>query len=112
MIGNAMTSAVLAKGRVVMVVFSGLLCVTIGFGVVGLISSARSEPAALTQSQADALAAYTDALNRFKAVLKERRARIGAHQPLPNLPGQALYLARIGMMSAYKDLTDALPARI
>jgi hypothetical protein len=28
------------------------------------------------------------------------------------LPGQALYLARIRMMSAYKDLTDALPAKI
>jgi hypothetical protein len=44
--------------------------------------------------------------------LKERRAQIGAHQPLPNLPGQALYLARIGMMSAYKDLTDALPSKM
>jgi len=28
------------------------------------------------------------------------------------VPGQALYLARINMMSAYKDLTDALPSRI
>jgi hypothetical protein len=79
---------------------------------VGLISSARSEPAALTQSQAGALAAYTDALNRFKAILKERRAQISTKQPLPNLPGQALYLARIGMISTYKDLTDALPAKI
>ena len=33
-------------------------------------------------------------------------------KPLPNLPGQALYLARLAMMSAYKDLTDALPSRI
>ncbi|MDE2378167.1 hypothetical protein, partial [Bradyrhizobium sp.] len=32
--------------------------------------------------------------------------------PLPNLPGQALYLARVHMMSAYKDLTDAEPSRI
>jgi hypothetical protein len=31
---------------------------------------------------------------------------------LPNVPGQALYLARVAMMSAYKDLTDALPSRI
>jgi len=31
---------------------------------------------------------------------------------LPNLPGQALYLARNNMISAYKDLTDLLPARI
>jgi hypothetical protein len=29
-----------------------------------------------------------------------------------NLPGQALYLARINMMSAYKDLTDAIPSKI
>jgi len=28
------------------------------------------------------------------------------------LPGQALYLARINMMSTYKDLTDALPSKI
>ena len=39
----------------------------------------------------------------------ERRAQINSHQPLPNLPGQALYLARINMMSAYKDLTDVAP---
>ena len=31
---------------------------------------------------------------------------------VPNLPGQALYLARNNMMSAYKDLTDALPSKI
>ena len=28
------------------------------------------------------------------------------------MPGQALYLARNAMMSTYKDLTDALPAKI
>ena len=38
--------------------------------------------------------------------------QINAKQPLPNLPGQALYLARNGMMSTYKDLTDAQPSRI
>ena len=31
---------------------------------------------------------------------------------LPDLPGQALYIARINMMSAYKDLTDAIPSKI
>jgi hypothetical protein len=31
---------------------------------------------------------------------------------LPNLPGQALYLARNKMLSSYKDLTDALPSKI
>jgi hypothetical protein len=39
-------------------------------------------------------------------------ARRSIPQPLPNLPGQALYLARNNMMSAYKDLTDALPSKI
>ena len=48
----------------------------------------------------------------FKSILSQRRAQIDAKQPLPNLPGQALYLARISMMSTYKDLTDALPSRI
>ena len=31
---------------------------------------------------------------------------------MPDLPGQALYLARNKMMSAYKDLTDEVPSRI
>ena len=67
---------------------------------------------ALTTSQLDALNAYNDALNGFREVLRERRAQLNSHQPLPSLPGQALYLARIRMMSAYKDLTDVLPAKI
>ena len=66
----------------------------------------------LTKSQLDALSAYNDALNGFREVLRERRAQLNANQPLPSLPGQALYLARIRMMSAYKDLTDVLPAKI
>ena len=70
----------------------------------GLVSSA--------QAQTDAVNAYTRALNEFRAVLRERRAQIEAKQPLPNLPGQALYLARNNMISAYKDLTDAVPSRI
>jgi len=44
--------------------------------------------------------------------LRQRRAQIDSKQPLPSLPGQALYLARNAMMSAYKDLTDALPSKI
>ncbi|MBV9561389.1 MAG: hypothetical protein JOY90_13220, partial [Bradyrhizobium sp.] len=60
----------------------------------------------------DALAAYDDALSRFKAILAERRSQIEAKERLPNLPGQALYLARIGVISTYKDLTDAVPSRI
>jgi hypothetical protein len=83
-----------------------------GIGGLGFIAPAQSQPAALTQAQSDALASYDKAVADFKAILAERRAQIDAKQKLPNLPGQALYLARIKVMSTYKDLTDALPARI
>ena len=79
---------------------------------VSLISPAQSEPAALTKSQSDALNTYNNAVNDFKSILAQRRAQINSNQRLPNLPGQALYLARVNMMSAYKDLTDALPSKI
>jgi hypothetical protein len=78
----------------------------------GFVSPARAQRAALTKSQSDALDAYNNALSQFKTILRERRAQIESKQPLPNLPGQALYLARNNMMSAYKDLTDALPSKI
>jgi hypothetical protein len=81
-------------------------------GGIGLISSAQSQPGALTPTQSDALDKYDDALNRFKSVLSERRAQINAHEKLPDRPGQALYLARLDVMSDYKDLTDLLPSRI
>jgi len=84
----------------------------IGAGEGGFVSAAKAQPSGLTASQAAALARYDAAVDAFKAILSQRRAQISAHQPLPNLPGQALYLARNNMMSAYKDLTDALPARI
>jgi hypothetical protein len=60
----------------------------------------------------DALNTYENALGQFKSILRERRAQINSKQQLPNLPGQALYLARNNMISAYKDLTDALPSKI
>lgn len=63
-------------------------------------------------AQASEAAAYNAALGQFKAVLAERRRQIDSRQPLPNLPGQALYLARNNLMSTYKDLTDAQPSRI
>jgi hypothetical protein len=81
-------------------------------GNMRLISPAAGQPAALTQSQSDALNAYNTALSQFKSILRQRRAQIESKQPLPNLPGQAIYLARNNMISAYKDLTDALPSRI
>jgi hypothetical protein len=80
-------------------------------GIKSLISPATAEPA-LTTSQAVARDAYNITLADFKSILSERRAQIDAKQKLPDLPGQALYLARNHMMSAYKDLTDALPSKI
>jgi hypothetical protein len=80
------------------------------FGTIGFMSPAQAQPAA--KSPADALAAYNKALNDFKSVLSQRRAQINARQPLPDVPGQALYLARNAMMSTYKDLTDAVPSKI
>jgi hypothetical protein len=81
-------------------------------GNLGFISPAMSQPAALPKTQTDALDAYNRAVNDFKSILVQRRAQINSNQPLPNLPGQALYLARINMISSYKDLTDAVPSRI
>jgi hypothetical protein len=82
------------------------------FGLLLAPPIASGQPAVLNASQSDALHPYIDALGRFKSILEQRRAQINAHQPLPNLPGQALYLARVAIMSTYKDLTDALPRRI
>jgi len=76
------------------------------------MSGAAAQSGALTSSQVDAVNAYNEAVRGFKAILNERRAEINAGQSLPHLPGQALYLARVAMMSAYKDLTDAVPSRI
>lgn len=74
------------------------------------VGPAQGQPA-LTSSQSDALNRYNKTVSDFKSILSQRRAQIGA-KALPNLPGQALYLARNNMISAHKDLTDALPAKI
>jgi hypothetical protein len=87
--------------------FAVLLALPCSFG---LISFAIGQP--LAEKQSNALDAYNHALSNFKSIVAERRAQIDAKQPLPNLPGQALYLARINTISTYKDLTDALPSRI
>jgi len=79
---------------------------------VGFIFPAQAQPSALTKSQLDALISYNKTVSDFKSILSERRAQISSNQQLPNLPGQALYLARNNMLSAYKDLTDALPSKI
>jgi hypothetical protein len=81
-------------------------------GNLGFISPADGQLAPLTKSQTDEFDTYSNALNEFKLILSERHAQINSDQPLPNLPGQALYLARNNVLSAYKDLTDALPSII
>jgi hypothetical protein len=77
----------------------------------GLISPAMAQAGALTKQQSDALSTYDAAVRNFEAILAQRRAQIASRQ-LPNLPGQALYLARNVMMGARKDLTDVLPSKI
>ncbi|HEY6700511.1 MAG TPA: hypothetical protein VI137_06780 [Pseudolabrys sp.] len=81
-------------------------------GNLGFVSLASGQPAALTKSQSDALNAYNKTVQDFRSILGERRAQINSNQKLPDVPGQALYLARVNMMGAYKDLTDVLPSRI
>jgi hypothetical protein len=104
-LAHAATSAAQATWR------AAVLAILL-FGPVGFVAVAQAQPAALTRAQSDTVAAYEQALGEFKSVLRQRRAQITAKQPLPNLPGQALYLARNKMISAYKDLTDAVPSRI
>ena len=76
----------------------------------------RAEPATHAEkakaARVKAQRAYDDALKAFKAILAQRRAQIDANAELPDLPGQAVYLARIKVMSSYKDLTDVAPSLI
>ena len=88
------------------------LALGVFFAPVSITSPAMAQPAALSKKQSDALDAYNKAVGDFEQILRQRRAQISSHQGLPNLPGQAIYLARINMMSTYKDLTDALPSKI
>ncbi|KAB2940951.1 MAG: hypothetical protein K8F92_17510 [Hyphomicrobium sp.] len=91
---------------------TAIRAVALAVVLLNLVGAARAEPPALTKEQAEAQAAYDKALADFKAILAQRRAQIDAKKKLPNLPGQAVYLARIKVISTYKDLTDALPERI
>lgn len=81
-------------------------------GKFSFVSFAMGQSATLTKSQSDALDAYNKTVQDFRSALSERREQVNAKQKLPDRPGQALYLARVAMMSAYKDLTDALPSKI
>jgi hypothetical protein len=81
-------------------------------GGFAFICAAIGQPAAVAKSQSNTITTYEDAVSRFRSILSERRSQINSNQRLPYLPGQALYRARNNMISAYKDLTDALPAKI
>ena len=86
--------------------------VSSAIGNMSFMSPAIGQSDLGTKKQSDALSAYNKAVIDFASILGQRRAQINSNQRLPNLPGQALYLARINMISAYKDLTDALPSKI
>jgi hypothetical protein len=93
----------------------GLIAADAIIGAIGhlsFISPALAQPGALTKQQSDALDAYNNAVKNFEQVLGQRRAQIDSGQALPNLPGQALYLARNAMIGARKDLTDLAPSKI
>ena len=93
-------------------VCTALAVVFVVLGLVVFPTAGEAIDTPLDKSQSAALDRYNKAVNAFKSILHERRTQIDAKQKLPNLPGQALYLARVDMMSAYKDLTDAIPSRI
>ena len=107
--GMALSSLLPRRAAVVVLV---LVLVAADSGAAGVVSPAAAQAAALTKDQSAALATYDKALREFRAILAQRRAQIDGKKPLPNLPGQAVYLARLKVMSTYKDLTDAVPARI
>jgi hypothetical protein len=74
------------------------------------VSFARAEPA--EPGRSDLQKIYVQAVEDFRSILRERRAQIDARHGLPNLPGQAAYLARNRVISTYKDVTDAFPQKI
>jgi hypothetical protein len=119
--GTLAPAAVLALGLLVMPPASIAVDAVVGAvarfvptaaGSFGLMSPAWAEPGALSKKQSEALETYEKAVKNFERVLGERRAQIDSGQALPNLPGQALYLARNVMIGARKDLTDVLPSKI
>src|SRR5215831_6461536 len=107
-----MSSAGTVRTLPVVVAVVAVALVVGGTGGLGVVMPALAQASTLTKAQAAAGVAYDNALREFKAILAQRRDQIDAKQALPDLPGQAVYLARIKVMSTYKDLTDALPSRI
>jgi hypothetical protein len=94
------------------IIYTVASLVSPAIGDLSFMSPAMGQQGILTKKQSDALNAYSNAVNKFESILGQRRMQISSNQRLPHLPGQALYLARNDMMSAYKELTDALPSKI
>src|SRR5262245_16704363 len=107
-ISGLIAAAAFDAGRVVRAACDGRTATRATALALGLLLAASAsdlrfisaaEAQTLTKSQSDALDAYNNALAQFKSVLSQRRAQINSNQPLPNLPGQAIYLARNNMIS-------------
>jgi hypothetical protein len=109
---DAVSAGALAATPAAALAVGVMFALLANIGDLSLASPAQAQPATLTKSQSDALSAYNKVVDDFKSILRQRRAQIQSSQRLPNLPGQALYLARNNMISAYKDLTNALPSKI
>lgn len=73
---------------------------------------AETDKAKLTKAEKEVVSAYDKALVAFKKILAQRRAEIDGKKKLPARPGQAIYLARLKVMSTYKNLTDLMPERL
>lgn len=97
--------------HIIFVAFTLIFNAAFTVGVCVTRAAAQEAPPSKQQTVAT-LAAYTAALREFRGLLAERRAQQEAKRQLPERSGQALYLARNKMISTYKDLTDAVPARI
>jgi hypothetical protein len=65
-------------------------------GNLSFMSPAMGQPSALTKNNRMRLVRTA---SDFESILGQRRAQINSNQRPPNLPRQALYLARINMMS-------------
>ena len=77
------------------------------------VTPVAAQARALTQEQAAAAAAYDKALRDFSAILAERRAQIdGEAAAARRGRGRRCIWRGCEVMSTYKDLTDAVPARI
>ena len=78
-----------------------------GTGGLGEVTPGLAQASALTKAAGGRRRGLREGLARVQSDPRASGGRRSmAKQVLPNLPGQAIYLARIKVMSTYKDLTD------